>query len=162
MGKDVKVELMQISNEYLAGLLDGDGCFFISRRNNHHMRRAYRSEVNITLRRDKRILLEAIRDKYGGYLADRTPRPPTKPVTRLDWSGASAGEISELLMPFLLLKRDQAAILIEFEKLRDCWSPYLSVRDDNGRLRGFGDDYYIEAERMYLKCRELKRMKNPN
>ncbi len=60
------------------------------------------------------------------------------------------------MIPLLILKREQAQVVLEFEELRNSWAPYLSVRDENGRLRGFGPDYFEQAELLYRKCRELK------
>jgi len=146
----------KISCEYLAGILDGEGSFAIRRWNKKHDRVGYAATVSLVMRRDGRFLLEEINDKFGGHLANRNPRAPSKPISRLDWHGPEARSLCELVVPFLILKCDQAKILLEFEKLRNSWSPYLSVRDENGRLRGFGPDFYKEAEALYRKCRKLK------
>jgi hypothetical protein len=148
--------MSDLSIQYLAGLMDGDGCFYVRRWNNKHGGLGFRAEVTIVLRRDKKYLLNAIHEKHGGFLADRNPRPPSKPISRLDWGGSSAHQICKLLFPFLIIKREQAQVVIDFEELRIRYSPQLLNRDKNGKLLGFGPDYLEEAEMLYGKCRKLK------
>lgn len=116
---------------YLAGLWDGEGSFMllkISRRS--HGKQIPNSETNydpcaqicMTINGRQEQIVALFKDFYGGVLHE-VKDPPSKnkngkPV--LMWRGTckKATELANDLLPYLMIKKRQAEIIIRFGELR--------------------------------------------
>lgn len=137
---------------YLAGLLDGEGCFYI-RQQAHPTKRAYAASVRINIRDDALGVLESLQSNFGGNIyrhSNRSGGANAKPTAILNWHGQEASQLCSGVLPFLRLKTDQALVIIEFEELR---AAHIHIT----RGKHYPDSYYEEAERLRLLCKNMKR-----
>ncbi len=86
------------SAEYLAGFVDGEGCFHIT------------TTGQPTLTLSQKIIdpLLAIQKVWGGTIYE----------DKLRWTGEDAARVAENILPYLLLKQDQARWLIRHTRNR--------------------------------------------
>lgn len=96
-----------ISLEYLAGLVDGEGCIRLHPSNKGKYRKYYpRLQVTNTYR----SILDMLVDQYGG--AVHSSKNELKPhwKEKHDWrlTGDKARELLNQLLPYLIIKQDKA------------------------------------------------------
>ncbi len=150
-----------LTDQYMAGLFDGEGCFRIVRTNRKHGPLYYCS-VSIRMRDDSHYLLDGIGKELGAalytYSRSKSGGAKRSPSALVEFRGPMAREVCRRLLPFLIIKRDQAELLIRFEKLR-----IASHESEIRRGAGYGsggrrlpESYYQKAEEMYLECRAMK------
>ncbi len=151
----------ELSIEYLAGLMDGEGCFRIASQNRSHGPLFYCS-VTIRMRDDKTYLLRTIGKKFDGSLFSEN-RSKSGSINRnpnfaVEWRGPDAERICRQLLPYLIIKRDEAQVLIQFEELRITSHEHKVNRNKGGGRGGrrLPDSYFEAAQNLYLQCRELK------
>jgi hypothetical protein len=100
-----------ITNEYMAGFFDGEGCINITicGKNRQTVLRVY------VVNTDKDILLK-IQSKFGGrlYHSDKGNNKGWKTFRCLDWRGPHAIKLLQSIYPHLLLKRPQADLAFKF------------------------------------------------
>lgn len=97
-----------ISLEYLAGLVDGEGCIRLHPSNKGKYRKYYpRLQVTNTYK----PILDMLVDHYGGAIHTDSfgPRKPNWKVKH-DWriSGDKARDLLNQLLPYLIIKKDKA------------------------------------------------------
>jgi len=117
MGKLEDVELA-----YLAGLIDGDGCLFMSF--SPHTGGGKTLTVipmlKINLNEREAWLLEELRVKYGGYLTRH------KGVKAMEWGSENRRVLKSLLrklLPYLRLKKKQAELMIRVLEIMEKAEP---------------------------------------
>lgn len=110
---------------YFAGLFDGEGCVNICERPPRH---AGPGQINpffrlgLSLANTHRNVLQHIKSTCGGVLCEakkKELRKDGKPVRKQwRWSASQRESfyILQQILPFLIVKRDQAALAIEFYK----------------------------------------------
>lgn len=99
---------------YAAGLFDGEGCVSIGKgRRASAVVPIYSLSVKIT--QDDTEALHFIRNLWGGQIRPRKPRPDGKIAS--DWTSHSraAGLFLADILPFLIVKRDEAEIAVKFQ-----------------------------------------------
>ena len=118
---------MNIEPRYLAGLLDGEGYFGLMRRRgteNGYERQGFTPAVKIGLTAKDDYILNAIQAQYGGYIDKRGPSGSTKASTQWQLKGkAKLKPFLPIVIPYLILKQEQAELLLEF-----CEMPYAYRR----------------------------------
>ncbi|MCK4307123.1 hypothetical protein KAW50_02725 [candidate division WOR-3 bacterium] len=129
---------------YLAGLLDGEGCFTIDRYKNPKLR--YNPKIVLQWTENK--LSGLLREKFGGDLHKVAPRkdfPNRKPQYRWQIQNNTLRRLLPSLIPFLKVKHRQARILDSFfrEKKSDGYGKGLPLKELDRR------------ERLYQKIRTL-------
>ena len=107
---------MNISPQYLAGFLDGEGCF---RASIHHRRGSVEATVSIEIAQVNLRILELICAEYGGTIRRVTnglnKDGDVNNIHRLNWY--SLDDIRALLLlvtPHLICKKAQAEILLDY------------------------------------------------
>lgn len=100
---------MPLSLEYIAGIFDGEGCVFIYRDSRWG---SYTLSINIA--NTYYPMLVAIQEQLGGNLKHLAN---SNDVWQLVWSSKKARDVLVLLFPYLVVKREQAAVAIEFQDL---------------------------------------------
>lgn len=102
---------------YLAGLIDGEGSIYIGKSKPSYIRGAknptYRLHLDITS--TYYPIMEYLIDKYGGCLHYREGKGRKNSWGAL-WQGERACELLESVLPYLVIKRDEAVIAIQFQK----------------------------------------------
>lgn len=110
---------------YLAGIIDGEGCLIISRSDRGNYQNYYgRIHVKNT---DKRLMKWLV-DYFGGNIHTNKPKSDKHSVA-YSWyfsGNAKSKEVFLLaIMPYLIIKREQAKVLVEFFRLSEQKCPEL-------------------------------------
>jgi len=104
--------MKKLSLEYIAGLVDGEGCFLIHRRKLTGYHR-----VRIIISNTFPAPLRMIRKEYGGSIGIQKKckrHLGKKDVFRYRICGRKAILMTKLLLPFLIIKKKQAKLFIKF------------------------------------------------
>lgn len=101
-----------MSPEYLAGIVDGEGYVRISVSNYKYQ------YVRLQVTNTHKPLLDAIQRAYGGVVADHDSKrhernPKWSPCWKWDTAGVNAVAILRLILPHLIVKRDDALRALE-------------------------------------------------
>jgi hypothetical protein len=99
---------------YLAGIIDGEGCIYIQRRKTK-CGWSYFPRFQVT--NTNRNLMEWIKNTFGGLIYDK-PRKHINPKWKMQIEWFTTRELLDKLLifiiPYLVIKRKQAEIMIEF------------------------------------------------
>lgn len=143
---------MDEKNIYFAGLFDGEGCISINKivgEKQGYKRPGFQLRLSIT--NTNKEVLEEVQKKFGGKLYTRNRKNSR---TYYDWVVVSKQciEVLESLKPYLIIKKRQAEIALEFQKARKTnktdeewlkdFSNYEMIRKLNAR---FGSEYYTSS-----------------
>lgn len=134
---------------YMAGLMDGEGYFNISRT----IRKPSCGYVpRIGIANTDRRLIDWIVENFGGKVVIRRPgKFPAQWGTRVryEWylTGQHAISVCNLVIPYLVIKKERAEILIELQKLL---SPGF-----RGKGRGIPKENLEKRESLYMLLRSL-------
>ena len=137
--------MSRLTDAYAAGLVDGEGCLYLTRR-----RKAYAARMDMGMSAKGLPLLEEMASRYGG-----TVRLTRKASERWEaahcWTvtGKKVAPILRLLVPHLRIKREQAEILLRFQDMIDSLS-----RRPNGTA-SWTDKGVERAGAMSLRIKEL-------
>lgn len=99
---------------YLAGLFDGEGCVFISRKKSTGVNPSY--GVSVSISNCHRGILELLRRAYGGYVKHYNE---TRPNQR-DWftwqlsGGKMAASFLTAIRPYSIIKAEEIDLALEF------------------------------------------------
>lgn len=98
---------------YLAGILDGEGCFSIFR-GGKRPRIDYTGRLYVVS--TDRVLIDWLYDRFGGHRYSRKTRQGWK--TKFEWviDRRAATNICVSVLPYLVIKREQAFLLTEFNR----------------------------------------------
>ena len=101
---------MRVTPEYLAGLIDGEGCFGINRDKSG---RSYHVRLDVGMTLPAKPVLEALRTQYGGVL-NRTRKATDRWAEAWAWRvfGRELGAVLAEVSPFLNIKRPHAELLM--------------------------------------------------
>ena len=114
--------MIQRRNElaYWAGILDGEGCVTLNVKTRSSRRGqtiSPRIDIGNTYEPLMNKLARFLRERYGCAALNRqtyTVGPVRKPIYRVTISGEKAVAFLEDLLPYLIVKRKQALIIIDF------------------------------------------------
>jgi len=113
---------MSTNNEnkaYIAGYLDGEGCFYIRKQKAPSYKRGYCLYAAIAVSSVDPWVLEMIRGRYGGSVAVVKPRDDNhKPLYVLTLTSRLCIPLITDILPHLRLKKKQAALILELQA--DC------------------------------------------
>ena len=107
---------MQISWQYLAGFLDGEGSIGTTRTGK------LRNVVGrVTIANTDHAILELIKSQFGGTITrrERGNKPGWRPFCSISWTNRSALSLLEGVLPYLILKRAQAELCIQLIRMKD-------------------------------------------
>lgn len=97
---------------WAAGFLDGDGCFSLLRATGDNIHASTRC-VHISASQRKREPLDELAEILGGSVGETTSAG--RPLYQWKCSGAESVKIAiELVLPFLVNKREEAAIVYTY------------------------------------------------
>lgn len=133
---------------YLAGLLDGEGCISIV--NTHTSRGRPTFMMSIQLVMTHKATIEHVYNMWGGgWYIDRGSRKAgqQKPAYSIHWTSVHAAEVLREVLPFLVTKKQQAELALEFQKL---------IRDKHQTSR-LGDEEQASRKEFYTQMRGLNK-----
>lgn len=111
----------QLSLEYLAGFFDGEGTFLIgTQKSRNPLNTKIYSHASIMLSQsgeDGLALLEQVQEQHGGKIYEHLKagqHKATKSAYKLYWNKKEGVELCKKLIPFLILKKNQAQIVLDY------------------------------------------------
>lgn len=107
---------------YIAGAMDSDG-FFTIKRNTYSVRKvgdakypSYSERAGI--KQTTPQIIDLIHKNFGGYRSIQKPNTKNgKPLHSIDLRNKICHEFVKAIMPYLVLKKEQASILMELRKI---------------------------------------------
>lgn len=112
---------MELSNEYIAGFFDGEGCITSSLQwtSGKYIKKP-RVAVHVTISNTRKDVLEAIGNKYDGTVSSKG-QGKHKNCFHLRIVGkAKMKKFLTSIYPYLVIKKDDVVLALEFiESLRD-------------------------------------------
>ena len=105
-----------ISWQYLAGMIDADGSIGTTRTG---MNRNIVGRVIIA--NTNHDFLQSIKEEFGGSLSLRKQgsKPNWKPFGSISWTNRRAEIVLENILPFLIIKQEQAKLVLELIKMKN-------------------------------------------
>src|SRR3990167_3391158 len=100
---------------YMAAAIDGEGSILISRQGVDEVRKSPRFSYEIKVVNTERQWLETLHGWYGGrvYEVGRTNARNKKRCYSLQFTGEDARRLLAVVMPYLLLKRPRAELMLQ-------------------------------------------------
>lgn len=142
-----------INRPYIAGLFDGEGCISLvkikrfDKRKTEGFTQKYALQVSIGQNQDFGIF-EELKKKFGGYI--KTTKPKGFKLWHL-W-GKDGAVFLKTILPYLVIKKEQAQIGIGFAKEYHVGNKRLA----RGRGHFVSEETKIKREEIYQKLKELK------
>ena len=114
---------------YLAGIVDGEGYVGIKKTNNRSDCRNPQYHERIQVRMVDECVIKLFKDTFGGnyYKETNHSKYSKKPLYCYQASDKLAASIIKILIPFLVLKKRQAGLILNLRE---------SKNDPSARLRG--------------------------
>lgn len=168
--RDITMGNQQVTSTriaWLSGIWDGEGTFGIykdSRPSNPRFKESYRGRL--TLSNTSEEMIQEILNIFNevGIVASvwRNPNPrkinhkKEVHITVYDMKSVEKG--CELMLPYLVAKRDRAKILLEFIKIRLEYKRKAKRDPRTGRLLGIIEQGYNEVIHLYDKMKTLNQI----
>lgn len=127
---------------YLAGFFDGEGCISINRNSSQHY------GLLLAAAQINPAPLFLLYQRFGGYIV-RKQRPTDRYRAVHQWrsSGREAADVLRQLQPYLVVKKEEADIAIEFQELM----AVPTERSPSGVANALS-----ERADLYVRCKALK------
>ena len=120
MAKLTKFKTGHSQNElaYLAGIIDGEGCFYMGHVKQGKYGSGYQFHVAIKVDNTYQPLIDYLNETYGGNreYSYWKKKPNHKPVYSWYATGLMLDYICPLILPFLKVKKRQCELMIEMRK----------------------------------------------
>ncbi len=117
-----------IDVKYLAGLFDGEGHIGISQTNptGSHISMIFALQASIA--NNHRGVLEQIQIEYGGGISS------SRNCWTLQWTSKNAADFLRKIEPYLIIKKEQADLALEFDRLVRQSSSQRKIRLTNDEI----------------------------
>jgi len=106
---------MPLSLEYIAGLFDGEGCIMLSQFSGTN---GGYTQLRVNVNMANELIPTELHNQFGGSLMEVKVPLGYKPQLMWRAVGTKAGRFLETLLPYLVIKKKQAELGIEFQKRR--------------------------------------------
>lgn len=136
-----------ISPQYLAGMVDADGCINIVKMARSKRGEVERHELRLQVTNTDKAFIEMIQAQFGGHIRVAGRSNPLH-KTAYHWStqGAQAESIIRQIQPYLIIKKERAEVA-------------LQMRATMGQRKGRGYKVPTEVvelrESLYIKMKHL-------
>ena len=111
---------MHILN-YLAGIIDGEGCIAITKVKPYGLHKTPRYYFKLTIEMQDKKVIDYLAKHFERNIMEHKPYGNRKrPSYRIDWQADKASTILKKVRPYLIGKRNQADVGIEFQKHIAC------------------------------------------
>lgn len=101
---------------YLAGLIDGDGCFLISKRTILTAAGAIQYMIKLQVQCINEAFIDGLISTFGGVKIIYRKKPPRNNLYGVEFTGNILTHLCELLIPFLRLKKPNAENILEMRR----------------------------------------------
>lgn len=152
--------MKRITPQYLAGVADSDGSFSLTRCSRPSTVTGYHYRTLFQLTWEDtpltRLVLSKMKDLYGGSFSECNRKPDSycnkhKTVLKYSVEGQRLGIFIKELLPYLVLKRERAEIILEFIRYRELSKKTVIHRV--GRKKDLED--WSKEDRIYEKMNGL-------
>lgn len=130
---------------YLAGLIDGEGCFHISdkvikprksrglRSNKRGWNKRTNFSTTISVSNTNLEVLNWLKDTFGGnvYIAKKPGKPNWALKAAWHMPGTQSREIIAAIFPFLIVKKNQAILMLEARKIIDANTRRMQLPEES-------------------------------
>lgn len=119
--------ISQTDLAYLAGIVDGEGtisCSITTTKKNHKALHKQLSIFNTNL-----MLISWITSRFGGKVFSRVRSSKWKEEHQVKWSATEAVVILKALLPYLVIKREQAELFIALHETKNVSGVTSEVQD---------------------------------
>lgn len=100
---------MEITNAYLAGIIDGEGYIAIFNSCVGNSKKYLKLVVKVAMVDDEN-LLNRVKERYGGHIVHRKPRSDRhRPTVEWILENGKAEVLLQNLFPYMIVKKRQAA-----------------------------------------------------
>lgn len=141
---------------YLAGVIDGEGCIGIRRTKRTGSCKSTRYSAAVTVGNTSRVLIEQLVRAFGvGCVTYRYPTKTKRACYLWSLSSRGAREVLRAVQPYLIVKREQAAVLLEFI---DNFDSFKGARPGKKGGQLVSPDELARRERLYQQLRTLNRV----
>lgn len=147
--------LTETEKAYLAGVIDSDGSITIERCKD---RRRDDGVVNYTLRVSLKMTYSSVIDwvieRLGGYrevqnYTEKMKNRNARPQYVLRLSGQKASRLCEMILPYMVAKKDRAQLGIDFAETK-----FDNTKRDKGRVLELPDDIRQARKIIYDKMKK--------
>lgn len=140
-------QLTETEKAYIAGLIDGEGCFNVSKQSHPRARKGFKITCRLlVVNTDASMMLWLLKTIGAGsiYTNEKIFNPKWKPVHRYYINGQQAVELTRLIVPYLQIKKKQAELLLSFPA--------------NYKNRcGLTDEQYTIQDKTYFQMKSLNK-----
>ena len=146
---------------YLAGIIDGEGSIYIGNfsRNKKTGAKYYQTAIEVTNTEEGLIdwLLENIGGRSYKYTKNQLPKNSNREVYRWIVNGDLLTNLCHLLLPYLIIKKNQCNIMIKMRKTFELTGNNRGKRNGNSLPQEVIDERQSYLEEMQkLHCRNYK------
>lgn len=122
----------QVRHAYIAGFLDGEGCFDIRASNRKNGRKYFSTRVRAAQVAPE--VLYEIKNEFGGIIAiTKSKNPKWKDKYELQLSNAQVEVLLDCIQPYSVVKKPQIEILKEFIESRKQQTSFRKTEEDFSR-----------------------------
>jgi hypothetical protein len=132
------LDMKKITREdliYLAGLIDGDGCFLISKRTKLTAAGAIQYMIKLQVQCIDEAFIDGLISIFGGVKIINRKKPPRNYLYGMEFTGNILTHICELLVPFLKLKKPNAENILEMRRTYNGRGGRIIVSDEDLAVR---------------------------
>ncbi len=141
---------------YLAGLVDGEGYIGIKKANaKNSISPLYHERVQVRMVHEGAIALLAS-TLGGNYYREKAHASNGRPLFCYQASDAKAATVLELLLPYLIVKRESAENVLRLRASKN--DPRARKRGGMVQRRTMDPDVLADREAIYLRAKELNRV----
>ena len=120
---------------YLAGLIDGDGCFLVSKRTKLTAAGATQYIMKLQVQCINEAFINSLISIFGGVKIVCRKKPPRNNLYGMEFTGNILTHLCELLIPFLKLKKPHAENLLEMRRTYNGRGGRIIVSDEDLAIR---------------------------
>lgn len=167
------MEISDTTLAYIAGLIDGEGYIGVKKSGAYKCqgRKTPGYHARIQIRMVHEGAIKTLAEALGGWYFKEKPRlAKGRPLYCYQASDASAEEVLRKVMPYLIVKRESAELVLrlralqsEGHKHRTKITGYRDFPNSHGTIRkvanmAFSDEYVAQCHAIYERCKELNRV----
>ena len=139
--------MKELTKAYIAGLMDGEGCFRIERFKTPRSPIGYQYRTVVEISMCDKAPLELLAKTTNRNFQKEKTLPSGRICFKLVWRNGPAAEFIRQIIPYLICKKDEAALCLHFE---DNVTP--------GRGRTYSPEDAIICEKIRCQVRDLKKV----
>lgn len=140
---------------YFAGIMDGEGSISIRRAKSQAKNHEYQYRAYLQIGMTSREVLDWVKENIGGsYSKGTNDSVIAKAAYNWTMNPIDGAKVLEQILPYLVLKKRQALVFIEYAKT-------VSLRGSYGK-KGLPTEINEERERLYQIMHKLNLKGNPD